>query len=316
MSIASEIQDLQTNLQAAKTAVTVKGGTVADSGLAGLASEIASIPTGGSISSYGTVTYTDTNNVERTVEMVTEKDFLELAVGGSATDIVINGVTINKSNIKSVTVGDGVQYLPDNFMLGCSSVLAVNLPSSIHFVGSSVFAGCSVLNSALSLNNVAYIGASFMSNCAAFNQPISLPKVDNIGSYFMQNCTLFNSAITLNDNTEVIGDRFMIGCSSFAQPFSIPSGLISTNAVTNNPGQRFMQNCNNFTGPLVCNFSVSSKFPTDNYVLSTTNSSSPVYATGVTLTGPYAEAWKTALPDRTSSPYRKLIVGSQKGIKW
>lgn len=47
MTIASEIQDLQTNLQSAKNAVTTKGGTVGDTGLAGLASEIATIPSGG-----------------------------------------------------------------------------------------------------------------------------------------------------------------------------------------------------------------------------------------------------------------------------
>lgn len=311
MSIATELVDLSNNLQSAKTAVTAKGGTVGDTGLAGLASEIGSIPTGGgTITSYGTVTYLDGNNVEQTVEMAAEKDFLELTIGGVGSEIEINGVTVNKSKIKSVTVGDGVQYLPDNFMYGCSGVLTVNLPSSIHFVGMAVFIGCTSLNSALNLDNVAYIGANFMANCSAFNQPISLPKVNDIGNYFMQNCTSFNSAITINDDVEVIADRFMIGCSSFAQSFSIPSGLISTNAVTSNPGQRFMQNCSNFTGPLVCNFSVTSKFPTDNYTLSTTFSSGPIYATGVTLTGPYAQAWKNALPDRTSSPYRKLVVGS------
>lgn len=47
MTIASEIQDLHTNLQSAKDAVTTKGGTVGDTGLAGLASEIATIPSGG-----------------------------------------------------------------------------------------------------------------------------------------------------------------------------------------------------------------------------------------------------------------------------
>lgn len=47
MTIASEIQDLQANLQSAKDAVTTKGGTVGDTGLAGLASEIATIPSGG-----------------------------------------------------------------------------------------------------------------------------------------------------------------------------------------------------------------------------------------------------------------------------
>ena len=311
MSIATELVDLSNNLQSAKTAVSAKGGTVGNTGLSGLASEIGSIPTGGgTITSYGTVTYIDTNSVEKTIEMVTEIDFLELTIGGSGVNIVINNATIDKSKIKSVTVGDGVQYLPDNFMYGCSGVLSVTLPSSIHFVGSAVFIGCSVLNSELNLENVVYVGANFMSNCSAFNQPISLPKVNDIGSYFMQNCTSFNSAITINNDVEIIADRFMIGCTSFAQSFSIPSGLISTSAVTNNPGQRFMQNCNNFTGPLVCNFSASSKFPTDNYTLTTTGASNPIYATGVTLTGPYAAQWKAALPDRTSSPYRKLIVGS------
>ena len=62
MSIASEIQDLNTNLAAAKSAVTAKGGTVGDTGLAGLATEIASIPSGGSPSdetAYGVVYYND-----------------------------------------------------------------------------------------------------------------------------------------------------------------------------------------------------------------------------------------------------------------
>lgn len=47
MTIASELSDAQTNLANAKNAVTAKGGTVGNTGLAGLASEIASIPSGG-----------------------------------------------------------------------------------------------------------------------------------------------------------------------------------------------------------------------------------------------------------------------------
>lgn len=63
MSVNSEIQDLQTNLTAAKAAVTTAGGTVGDTGLAGLATEIASIPSGGGgmpddpTTSYGAVMY-------------------------------------------------------------------------------------------------------------------------------------------------------------------------------------------------------------------------------------------------------------------
>lgn len=47
MSISQEITALNTNLTAAKNAVTAKGGTVGDTGLAGLAAEIATISSGG-----------------------------------------------------------------------------------------------------------------------------------------------------------------------------------------------------------------------------------------------------------------------------
>ena len=80
---------------------------------------------------------------------------------------------------------------------------------------------------------------------------------------------------------------------------------------TTNPGTDFMSRCNKFVGPLTCNGPVpSSMIPIDNSCLSTNSSNAVMYTTGVTLTGTYAQAWTDALPDRTSSPYRKLIVGS------
>lgn len=58
MSIATEITALNTNLTAAKDAVVDKGGAVGDTGLAGLATEIASIPSGSeSIPPYGLIEY-------------------------------------------------------------------------------------------------------------------------------------------------------------------------------------------------------------------------------------------------------------------
>lgn len=60
MTIASELEDLQTNLANAKAAVVAKGGTVGDTGLAGLTSEIASIPSGSPdvpVGDYGKVEF-------------------------------------------------------------------------------------------------------------------------------------------------------------------------------------------------------------------------------------------------------------------
>lgn len=47
MSIETELEELAENLQAAKSAVVSKGGSVEDTGFSGLASEIESVPTGG-----------------------------------------------------------------------------------------------------------------------------------------------------------------------------------------------------------------------------------------------------------------------------
>lgn len=62
MSIASEITALNNNLEAAKAAIEAAGGTVGDTGLAGLATEISSIPSGGGEptpgeNDYGVLTY-------------------------------------------------------------------------------------------------------------------------------------------------------------------------------------------------------------------------------------------------------------------
>lgn len=100
MSIASEIEALSTNLQAAKTAVTTAGGTVGDTGLAGLATEIASIPTGGGGTLYGyyevatldTVTFdieseqsvtVQITDAEKFFQFLTEKNFVRFENDGT-----------------------------------------------------------------------------------------------------------------------------------------------------------------------------------------------------------------------------------------
>ena len=91
MSIADEIQDLNTNLQAAKSAVTAKGGTVGDTGLAGLAEEIASIPSGGSEDpgDWGLVEYYD-QFVYNAQSVEGEECTAELVDGSKLAQAVLN----------------------------------------------------------------------------------------------------------------------------------------------------------------------------------------------------------------------------------
>lgn len=43
----------------------------------------------------------------------------------------------------------------------------------------------------------------------------------------------------------------------------------------------------------------------------TLDTTGTAYTNGIEIAGTYAQDWKTALPDRATSPYRKLIVASQ-----
>lgn len=48
----------------------------------------------------------------------------------------------------------------------------------------------------------------------------------------------------------------------------------------------------------------------DTYSLTASSATAPTYTEGIPITGTYAQEWKDAFPDRTSSPYRKLVVES------
>lgn len=313
MSIASEITDLQTNLQAAKTAVTTKGGTVSDTGLAGLASEIASIPSGGGpLASYGTITYLDSNDEEQTINITTEDDFLELCKpGASSIELYFGNITITKADVRVVNVADGVTTIGDSFCTAYPNLVSLSIPASVTFIGASFCSGTPISAlSTLDLSGVKYVGNYFCYNNSgtkALNVPINLPSVDYVGDYFLQGCSDFNNTVSLNDGCRYIGTLFMSGCSSFTQSFTVPASLESFQTYQN-PGNSFMYNCSNFTGPLVCNCPC--YFQNDSNTLACSSSSAAMYTTGITLAGPYAQNWKNTIPNNTSRPYRKLIVGS------
>ena len=265
----------------AKDAIQNKGGTVDyNAGLNSLASEIETIPQGGGSDTWGTVTYVDTNNVEHTVDIQNEDEYLLL---GSANndDISIGGDTFKIRNIVRVDLGIRASYAPENFLYYCTKLTTITGVENLIYVESSFLTGCSSLNCELNFDELVHIGSGFLQNCSSFNSTITIPEI------------------------KVFGNNFMYNCNSFAQPLIIPDRFPSYSAGSVSP---FMYNCKSFTGPLVCNSSV--VLASGNQSLSTNDSSAAMYTTGVTLTGPYANDWKNALPDRSSSPYRKLIVES------
>jgi len=398
MTIATEITALNNNLAAAKTAVTNKGGTVGDTGLAGLATEIASIPAGGA--SWGSVTYLD-SGVSKTVTVNTMAEMYSLAGSANSWTATIGGETITNTTITSVTVGkdfslfptnfctnctnltsmtfengnpvktlpnyfckntgitsltlpSGIEKIGDYFMNNCNGITSLTFPSSLTTIGRDCFSNCTTIVTISGLDNVTTIGNNFCAN-TPLDCDISLPALENTasntGEQFLQNCTSFNHTITINPNYTGTMNGFLKGCTSYNKPLTIPSGVkyvsnllqnctsfnqpltlptstttvvgmlsgctslnsdITVNAANQSltlyGNTNIMQNCDSMTATVYFNCSVTMGSGTDTTSFSTTSTSSPCYATGIKISGTYAASWRSVLADRSSSPYRKLIV--------
>ncbi len=133
-----------------------------------------------------------------------------------------------------------------------------------------------VLNTLIGNYSSTSIGNCFLNYCYAFNQPLTIPSnVTSIGNYFLRNCYAFNQPLTIPSNVTSIGSYFLSYCLS-----------LST---------------------IIYNTSV---YPTDNNSLSqTVNSKTSASGSGIKVYGTNRAGLLTALPNRTGSPYRKLIDG-------
>ena len=150
------------------------------------------------------------------------------------------------------------------------------------------------------------ISASFLSACLEFNQPLILPNtVTSIGANFMENCSSFNQSITLPSNLVSIGTRFLYSCMTFNQPLVLPGTITSID-------WGFLQSCDKYTSVVDLGSLRSSVLTGSSYYMnyfSTSFSTADSYRIGITIRGTYASDWKSVLPDSTTYPYRKLIIG-------
>lgn len=145
------------------------------------------------------------------------------------------------------------------------------------------------------------IGDSFLDGAVSFNNKIEFRKNSptSIGSIFLGSCTAFNQDFTIPSTVREIGDSFMASCYAFNKTLTIPSGVREI-------GNSFMAHCYSFTKLIVDNNTVN--MAASNYTLSqSVNTKTSVYGTGIKVEGIGADRIKSAFPDRTSSPYRKLV---------
>jgi uncharacterized repeat protein (TIGR02543 family) len=226
-----------------------------------------------------------------------------------------------------LTLPSGLSSIGPNFMSSCFAFnQPLTLPSGLSSIGTYFMNNCFAFNQPLTLpSGLSGINTYFMNNCYAFNQPLTLPSgVSSIGRDFMKSCYAFNQVLTLPSSLSSIGNYFMNNCYAFNQPLTLPSSLSSIgtyfmeacyafNQVLTLPsslssiGERFMYSCYTLS-TIIWNASV---YPTDNNSLSQYNNSkaNSTDGAGIKVYGTKRVELINALPDRTSSPVRKLING-------
>lgn len=201
---------------------------------------------------------------------------------------------------RPIELSPQVTTLNKQFMYNCYSFNQSIDVSHITKFDNYFMAGCYMFNQPITLSDqVTAIPNYFLYQATSFNQPLTIPQsVATIGNSFMQTVTRFNSALTLPAGLQSIGSSFLSAANAFAQPLTLPDTLTSI-------GGNFMYGCENFTGPL--NVGKSYGFTSDNYTLCATMVGSPMYVTGISITGENADGWMAGLPNRDTSPYRKLV---------
>lgn len=209
--------------------------------------------------------------------------------------------------------------------------------SSSDVVGVMVKAGVSIgynyflsdmqnLNQPIRLWGVIWTHDSCMRNCTMFNQPIELIAVGSVSrplaDYFMAYCYAFNQPFVFASTVTSIGNYFLQSDNAFAQPLVVPSHVggignyfLGSTACprielhnTGGYGSYFLRT---LSSPYTIDVQTTSTPPSNTAgSITAANSHSYTYIDGITIKGPYRQAWLDLYQD-SISPYRRIIDGGE-----
>lgn len=234
---------------------------------------------------YGVVYY-KANSTSATIQRVELQNASELSsLAGSAAwtkTVGADQITVSAQGdncVIGIRVGDKITTLPSYFMSRTSYLsMPMYVPKNVTSLGGYFLYYSGISNQAVKIDaNITSVGSSFMRYCSAFNLYVTLPgTLTTIGTYFMANCTVYNQSLTLPSSLTSVGSYFLYMCNAMTSVVSV--------------------------GSLAATIATSS-----NYSFATTSATAVMYTTGVRIAGSTRADWISRFPNRTSSPYRKLV---------
>lgn len=232
---------------------------------------------------------------------------LDLYVWFSSSDWT-TPVTFGKDMFRTVYLDfDNISISAPDYLLGASSsaggfysldhVRIKNLKTIGNYCLAYASVGTRTYSTHFYIENVESIGNYFMYNAAPRGSVTIDDALVSVGNDFCSGCSTM-TAINLPQSMTSVGNNFCSGCTTI-KTIRVPNNLSTI-------GTYFCHNCDALTTVYIPD---NTPPPSDSvYSLSSDSASASAYVNGIKLTGPGALRWKAALPDRTVTPYRKLLV--------
>lgn len=133
-----------------------------------------------------------------------------------------SGAFYNCSNLKRVTLPEGLTAIGANCFRECSKLESIDLPSTVHTLGKLAFYNCKVLTSAVIPEGVETIPQSLFANCSALND-VTLPStLKSIESSAFEKTGL--KEITIPESVTTLEDGLFNTCKSLER-VQLPDAL-------------------------------------------------------------------------------------------
>lgn len=150
----------------------------------------------------------------------------------------------NRSNIKTVIIGDGVTSIGNYTFYNCYNLTSATISNSVTSIGRAGFAGCKSLTSMVIPNSVAFIGVGAFNECENLKN-VTIPNgVTSIENDVFNSCYNLTN-VTIPNGVTDIGDDAFIRCTSLTR-VTIPNSVTSI-------GEYAFSDCHNLTSVAIGN---------------------------------------------------------------
>ena len=139
-------------------------------------------------------------------------NMLTVEIGGCAEEITNDTFGTIATNLRSVVINEGVEYIGQSAFQDLSNLSAVTIPNSVTGISSYAFSGCTKLTNCTIGSGVTNIQANAFNNCRSMSGSVDLPNVTTIDSGAFKNCKNLTS-INIGSGITSIGGYMVDGCS-------------------------------------------------------------------------------------------------------